>query len=207
MRSVKYDARVSNPRASIGWPAMRRTGRPASVVAGRRTSYTRSTSGVSSVLVSGVMQGSSRSPARGPLDEVLGELTAAPVGVETDHEAVLVDLHDRPTRGVPVGRAPGGHHRVAVDGGCSLAEPGGHHGLATDHRLVVGVVPVGDVGAEQVGDLLTLVGTPGRHVAVEPGLGTLPVHRATVARSAAPGVRRGRGDLDEAGSLEDRPGE
>ena len=55
------------------------------------------------------------SSARGPLDEVLGELAASTVGVEADHEAVLVDLHDRSARGVAVGRPPGGHHGVAVD--------------------------------------------------------------------------------------------
>src|SRR6476646_5626261 len=115
-----------------------------------------------------------------PLDVPLGELTAASFGVEADHEAVVVDRVDR-TAGLDDVRArAGGDRNVTGDGDrlvegvvCArlvpgrgalvipLPQPGVHHGIPSRDGLVVWVVPVADVLAEQRLDLPAVVRLPG----------------------------------------------
>src|SRR6266480_3881307 len=113
----------------------------------------------------------------------LGELAAAALAVEADHPAVVVDRGDRAAGTLGVGARADGDRHVAVDGDgpvgagigsglvarrgarvLAVAEPGGDDRVATGDRVVVGVVPIGDVLAEERLDRGAVVGLPGVEV-------------------------------------------
>jgi hypothetical protein len=125
----------------------------------------------------------SRSP-----DVVLGELAATPFGIETHHEAVVIDPNDRAVGSLAITGGACRYNDVAVDGNRSvlrrrcagritgrspirigLAQPRRDDRLPTDDRVVIGVIPVGDVLGEERCDIIRVVGQPGRTVSVEPG--------------------------------------
>src|SRR5215211_3741006 len=147
----------------------------------------------------------------GPFDEPLGELRAAALAVETHHEAVVVDLLDRAARLGEVGAAAGGDRSVAVDGGRHIrglvgalrVAAGGALGLvlaqpAADYRLpaleavVVWVIAVADVLAEQAANLFRVVALPGGDVGLEPPIHVSAVHRAHFIATPVAGAFRTR---------------
>src|SRR5262245_53504653 len=109
----------------------------------------------------------------GALHEPLRELTATAVGIEAQGEAVVVDLADRPAGPLGVGASPDRHRAVTVDrersvlrrvdpglvatrraGELALLAPGSDDRVAPANGLVIGVIAVLDVLAEQVPDLV-----------------------------------------------------
>src|SRR5918999_781884 len=145
---------------------------------------------------------------RGPLHVPLGELAASTLAVEAHHEAVVVDLVDRAARFSAVGTRTDRHGYVAIDGDgpiggvvgarlvprrgvlvLSLAEPRFDDGIAAANGLVVGLVAVLAVLAEQGRDPVPLIGQPCLDVIVEPALDLLVRHRRARRRTLPDAVR------------------
>src|SRR5919106_6748431 len=121
------------------------------------------------------------------LDEPLGELAATSLGIEADHEAVVVDVGDRAAGLGAVGAGADCDRDLTVGGDgavvgvvgaglvgrrgvgmVALPEPGLDHRIAAADRSVVGVVAVLDLLGEKGADRLAVVRLPRLDVGLEP---------------------------------------
>src|SRR6266540_1215093 len=139
----------------------------------------------------------------GTLHEPLGELAAPPLGVESHHVAIVVDLLDRTAWLGVISATPSGHRHVAVDRHglvgsvvgallvpgrgafvLPLAEPRVDDGTSALDGLVIGVVAVRHVVAEERADRLAVVRLPRLDVGGQPAVDAFLVHRSSSQRSA-----------------------